>query len=64
MKDIRCGACGRKLASGRFIELHIKCGRCKTMNFLSVSNAKPEHHECQTMDDTREHIPKSKHQIM
>lgn len=64
MKDIRCGACGRKLASGTFIELHIKCSRCKTMNFLSVANAKSEHHECQKMDDSREHIPNSKHQIM
>ncbi len=64
MKDIRCGACGRKLGTGTFIELHIKCGRCKTMNFLRVENPASAHHECQTMDNTRENIPKTKHQIM
>ena len=59
MKDIRCGACGRKLGAGIFIELQIKCGRCKTINYLrSNERSKPAHHECRTLDDIREKIPK------
>ena len=60
MQEIRCGACGRKLGTGIFIELQIKCNRCKTMNFLRVSNPIPEHHECRTKENTREKINKKK----
>ncbi|MBL4576759.1 MAG: Com family DNA-binding transcriptional regulator [Opitutaceae bacterium] len=58
MQEIRCGACGRKLAMGIFIELQIKCARCKTVNFLRVENPKPVHPECRTLDDTLEKISK------
>jgi phage FluMu protein Com len=36
--DIRCGHCGRKLASGRYIELTIKCPRCHGMNYLKAKS--------------------------
>lgn len=29
--DIRCGQCCRKLATGHYIELQIKCPRCGTL---------------------------------
>lgn len=54
MEEIRCGSCGRKLGTGTFTELHIKCGRCKAMNILRVSNSLSAHHECHSMDNTRE----------
>ncbi|MDZ7887767.1 MAG: Com family DNA-binding transcriptional regulator [Pseudomonas sp.] len=39
MKDIRCGQCGRKLASARdFTELQIKCPRCRTLNHLKAES--------------------------
>ncbi|MCP1290753.1 Com family DNA-binding transcriptional regulator [Chromobacterium sp. S0633] len=40
--DIRCGQCGRKLASGRFFELTIKCPRCRAMNHLKAESLTPE----------------------
>ncbi|MBX9268736.1 Com family DNA-binding transcriptional regulator [Chromobacterium violaceum] len=40
--DIRCGQCGRKLASGRYIELTIKCPRCRTLNHLKAESLSPE----------------------
>ncbi len=53
--DIRCGGCNRKLAEGVYTVLNIKCTRCKTMNYLSVTNARTsEHRECQTQEHTRE----------
>ncbi|WP_416234632.1 Com family DNA-binding transcriptional regulator [Methylophaga sp. OBS4] len=60
MKEIRCGACGRKLGEGIFIELQIKCARCKTMNYLRVKHPEPEHHECQQKENTRGDIPNRK----
>jgi len=60
MQEIRCGACGRKLGVGIFIELQIKCARCKTMNFLRVTNPLPEHRECRIKENTREKINKKK----
>lgn len=46
MKFIQCQNCDRKLLKiGKFDELSIKCPRCKTINHLSVTNAKPEVHE-------------------
>ncbi|QLG93396.1 Com family DNA-binding transcriptional regulator [Pseudomonas yamanorum] len=39
MEDIRCGHCGRKLAAVRgFIELQIKCPRCRTLNHLKAES--------------------------
>ncbi|PTU71495.1 Com family DNA-binding transcriptional regulator [Chromobacterium haemolyticum] len=40
--EIRCGQCGRKLASGRYIELTIKCPRCRTMNHLKAESLTSE----------------------
>lgn len=49
MKFIQCQNCDRKLLKiGKFDELSIKCPRCKTINHLSVTNAKPEVHETPT----------------
>lgn len=42
-KDIRCGHCHRKLASGHYIELSIKCPRCGTLNHLRATSPTPEH---------------------
>ncbi|MGO3950599.1 Com family DNA-binding transcriptional regulator [Pseudomonas sp. BP11-1-1] len=55
MQDIRCGQCCRKLATAKgFIELQIKCPRCRTLNHLKAQSLPtacrehPEHrvHEC------------------
>ncbi len=32
MKEIRCAHCGKKLAEGRYLELSIKCPRCRHFN--------------------------------
>lgn len=49
MKFIQCQNCDRKLLKiGKFDMLSIKCPRCKTINHLSVENAKPEVHEAPT----------------
>ena len=61
MQDIRRGCCGLKLGMGVFIELQIKCTRCKTVIFLRVEYPKPAHHECRTLDDTLEKISTKKH---
>lgn len=36
MKDIRCGGCGRLLARAKFIQIEIKCPRCKTLNNMKA----------------------------
>jgi len=61
MSDIRCGTCGKKMGDGIYQSLHIKCPRCKTMNYLRAESPKPEHHECQCKRDAREHIPPGKY---
>nr|WP_248915877.1 Com family DNA-binding transcriptional regulator [Pseudomonas moorei] len=39
MQEIRCGHCGRKLAAVLgFIELQIKCPRCRTLNHLKAES--------------------------
>ncbi|MCV4272280.1 Com family DNA-binding transcriptional regulator [Pseudomonas capsici] len=39
MQEIRCGHCSRKLAAARgFIELQIKCPRCRTLNHLKAES--------------------------
>lgn len=65
--DIRCGQCHRKLATGRYIELQIKCPRCGTLNHLKAESLLPERHRAierlispeMTMSDTPsiEHAP-------
>ncbi len=57
MNEIRCGGCNRKLGEGHYIVLNIKCGRCKTMNYLRVESPESAHHECHDKSDTREKIP-------
>ncbi|WP_080411967.1 Com family DNA-binding transcriptional regulator [Burkholderia ubonensis] len=42
--DIRCGQCRRKLASGRYIELSIKCPRCGAINHLRAASLEPARH--------------------
>ncbi|WP_421721587.1 Com family DNA-binding transcriptional regulator [Acinetobacter guerrae] len=42
METIKCRSCGRLLAKGKFISLEIKCPRCKTLNSMSIVNAKPD----------------------
>ncbi|MBN3005587.1 Com family DNA-binding transcriptional regulator [Chromobacterium alkanivorans] len=37
MQDIRCGHCQRKLAEGRYIEITIKCPRCRAYNTLKAA---------------------------
>ncbi|WP_198084985.1 Com family DNA-binding transcriptional regulator [Variovorax sp. E3] len=34
MDDVRCGACNRKLATGEYRRLQIKCPRCGAFNDL------------------------------
>ncbi|QBP09867.1 Com family DNA-binding transcriptional regulator [Cupriavidus metallidurans] len=41
MREIRCGACNRKLGEGDYSRLAIKCPRCKTMNFLRAERPEP-----------------------
>lgn len=39
LKEIRCGHCRRKLATARgFVELQIKCPRCRTLNHLKAES--------------------------
>ncbi|MCS6455066.1 Com family DNA-binding transcriptional regulator [Burkholderia thailandensis] len=42
--DIRCGHCRRKLATGRYIELSIKCPRCGVINHLKAESLEPARH--------------------
>ena len=46
--DIRCGSCSRKLGSGEFTLLQIKCPRCGTMNHLRATRPDPERHRAST----------------
>ena len=39
MEDIRCGQCGRKLATASTIVGRIKCPRCGTINHYERPNA-------------------------
>lgn len=41
--DIRCGQCGRKLAIGRYIEITIKCPRCRAINHLKATSLTTAH---------------------
>ncbi|WP_273152872.1 Com family DNA-binding transcriptional regulator [Methylophaga thiooxydans] len=54
MKEVRCGGCSRLLAKAEYVQIEIKCPRCKTLNNLKAieplnpapSSARPieEHH--------------------
>lgn len=41
MKNVNCGHCGRKLAIAEYIEIQIKCPRCKTLNHLRAESPPP-----------------------
>ncbi|MDO8771907.1 MAG: Com family DNA-binding transcriptional regulator [Burkholderiaceae bacterium] len=70
MKDIRCGACSRKLGAGQYTCLVIKCPRCGVMNTLRVApsagkNPTPERpgasmSERTTLDGKADKDPESK----
>ncbi|EPM68889.1 hypothetical protein A584_16333 [Pseudomonas syringae pv. theae ICMP 3923] len=46
MQEIRCGHCCRKLAAiSGFIELQIKCPRCRTLNHMKAQSPLPERRE-------------------
>ncbi|MCP1457010.1 Com family DNA-binding transcriptional regulator [Pseudomonas kilonensis] len=50
MQEIRCGECHRKLANVRsFIDLQIKCPRCRTLNHLKAPSL---------LSECPEHLPK------
>lgn len=57
--DIRCGHCQRKLATGRYIELQIKCPRCGTLNHLKAESLTPERHRASEFGDDDEQYPSS-----
>ncbi|MHC3433646.1 Com family DNA-binding transcriptional regulator [Delftia lacustris] len=42
MQEIRCGSCSRKLGTGTYICLTIKCPRCGTLNHLMATSHEPE----------------------
>ncbi|KAF3999074.1 Com family DNA-binding transcriptional regulator [Glaciimonas immobilis] len=57
MQDIRCGNCQKKLGSGIYLHLSIKCPRCGTLNDLRATSSESERqrapdakgpHVCQT----------------
>ncbi len=50
-QDIRCGQCQRKLATGLYIELQIKCPRCGTLNHLKAPSLSPERHRASEIGD-------------
>lgn len=52
--DIRCGHCQRKLATGRYLELQIKCPRCGTLNYLKAESLTPERHRASEFGDDDE----------
>jgi phage FluMu protein Com len=37
MKEVRCGQCSKLLALANFIELQIKCSRCRTLNHMKAT---------------------------
>ncbi|MFZ6687492.1 Com family DNA-binding transcriptional regulator [Undibacterium sp. SXout11W] len=42
MKEIRCGNCYKKLGTGEYTTLNVKCPRCKALNQLSAASTIPE----------------------
>lgn len=37
MKEVRCGGCSRLLAKAEYVQIEIKCPRCKTLNNLKAT---------------------------
>ena len=44
MLEIRCGSCNRKLGTGEYSRLRIKCPRCGTLNDLRAASPTPARH--------------------
>ncbi|MCG9093447.1 Com family DNA-binding transcriptional regulator [Laribacter hongkongensis] len=55
--DIRCGQCGRKLAEGRYLELTIKCPRCRAMNHMKAESLTPERPRAPRPGETHDQQP-------
>ncbi|MDP3324252.1 MAG: Com family DNA-binding transcriptional regulator [Hydrogenophaga sp.] len=55
MNEIRCGACSRKLATGQFIHLEIKCPRCGTLNHLRAESPSNERHRASSPEKGHDH---------
>ncbi|MEX3690076.1 Com family DNA-binding transcriptional regulator [Paraburkholderia sp. BR14263] len=55
--EIRCGKCRRKLATGRYLELTIKCPRCRTLNHLKATSL--EHARRRAPDETEQRRERS-----
>ncbi|WP_081455947.1 Com family DNA-binding transcriptional regulator [Pseudogulbenkiania ferrooxidans] len=53
--DIRCGQCDRKLAEGRYLELTIKCPRCRAINHLKAESLTPERQRAPRPGETDGH---------
>ncbi|WP_209570746.1 Com family DNA-binding transcriptional regulator [Herbaspirillum sp. 1130] len=51
MKEIRCANCNKKLATGEYIHLNIKCPRCGAFNHLSTTRAEYERHGASSRKD-------------
>ncbi|HEU6437433.1 MAG TPA: Com family DNA-binding transcriptional regulator [Nitratidesulfovibrio sp.] len=43
--EIRCGHCGKLLARGIVVTLHIRCPRCRADNHVRPARPKPDGHE-------------------
>jgi phage FluMu protein Com len=37
MQQVRCRHCDRLLCKAKFIEIELKCPRCKTLNYMKVT---------------------------
>ncbi|WP_295500076.1 Com family DNA-binding transcriptional regulator [uncultured Ralstonia sp.] len=59
--DIRCGHCGRKLASGHYVVLTIKCPRCRGMNHLRAES--PEQARPRAPENRESHGRESDHSM-
>ncbi|MFM9902084.1 MAG: Com family DNA-binding transcriptional regulator [Polaromonas sp.] len=62
LNEIRCGACTRKLGTGLFTHLVIKCPRCGVMNTLRAQSPTPERHE-RLSPESATHENKSNHSV-
>ncbi|WP_183026019.1 Com family DNA-binding transcriptional regulator [Variovorax sp. UMC13] len=62
MEEIRCGACGRKLGSGVYTHLVIKCPRCGALNTLRATSSLPERLE-RLSTERATHEPRTHHPL-
>ncbi|UVS99066.1 Com family DNA-binding transcriptional regulator [Burkholderia glumae] len=59
MQEIRCGSCNRKLGTGEYVRLAIKCPRCGAMNILRAASPLPEGHRASDTRDSPHATPSS-----